>query len=211
MSGRDTVLRDIRSALADVPGPESPDSDLVPHDPRPQQAGLDVVELFVERAADYRATVVRVLPSDAVAAVGRALTRTGATSLVVPPGLPEDLVPEGPWSRLEDIPPLTVRQLDTADAVLTTVAAAIALTGTVVLDSGPGQGRRALTLLPDQHVCVVRASLIAADVDGALSLLHPRRPLTLISGPSATSDIELDRVEGVHGPRTLDIVVITDE
>ncbi|WP_105967798.1 LutC/YkgG family protein [Streptomyces geranii] len=212
MSGRDTVLGAIRSALADVPDAETPDDHSpVPYDPRSPHSGPDVVELFVERAADYRATVVRVPPSEAVAAVGRALARTGAKSLVVPPGFPEDLVPEGPWSRLADTPPLTVRQLDAADAVLTTVAAAIALTGTVVLDSGPGQGRRVLTLLPDQHVCVVRADQITADVPEALSLLHPRRPLTLVSGPSATSDIELDRVEGVHGPRTLDIVVIAHE
>ncbi|MFJ9381765.1 lactate utilization protein C [Streptomyces sp. NPDC101455] len=212
MSGRDTVLRTIRSALADVPGTETPDDhDATPHDPRSHQTGPDVVELFIERAADYRATVALVPPSDAVAAVARALTRTGAKSLVVPPGFPEDLVPEGPWSRLQDAPPLTVGQLDATDAVLTTVAAAIALTGTVVLDSGPGQGRRALTLLPDQHVCVVRASQIVPDVPDVRSMLHPHRPLTLVSGPSATSDIELDRVEGVHGPRTLDIVVIADE
>ncbi|NEA68097.1 LUD domain-containing protein [Streptomyces sp. SID12488] len=211
MSGRDTVLGDIRSALADVPGSETPDDDPVPHDPHSHQPAPDVVELFIERAADYRATVVRVQASDAVAAVARALTRTGAKSLVVPPGFPEDLVPEGPWSRLQDTPPLTVRQLDATDAVLTTVAAAIALTGTVVLNSGPGQGRRALTLLPDQHVCVVKADQITADVPEVMSLLHPHRPLTLISGPSATSDIELDRVEGVHGPRTLDIIVIADE
>ncbi|MFI7300733.1 lactate utilization protein C [Streptomyces sp. NPDC050121] len=212
MSGRDTVLGDIRSALADVQGAEaSVDDGRVPHDPRRHQAEPDVVELFIERAADYRATVVRVPPSDAVAAVGRALARTGAKSLVLPPGFPEELIPEGAWSRLQDAPPLTVRQLDAAGAVLTTVAAAIALTGTVVLDSGPGQGRRLLTLLPDQHVCVVRADQIAADVSEALSLLHPRQPLTLISGPSATSDIELDRVEGVHGPRILDIVVVVDE
>ncbi|MFI1508018.1 lactate utilization protein C [Streptomyces sp. NPDC020597] len=211
MSGRDTVLRDIRNALADVPDSEAAAEVPVLHNPRSHQAGPDIVELFVERATDYRATVIRVPASDAVAAVARALTRTGAKSLVVPPGYPADLVPEGPWSRLQDAPPLTVGQLDATDAVLTTVTAAIALTGTVVLDSGPGQGRRALTLLPDQHVCVVRAGQITADAPEAMSLLHPRRPLTLISGPSATSDIELARVEGVHGPRTLDIIVIADK
>jgi L-lactate dehydrogenase complex protein LldG len=130
--------------------------------------------------------------------------------VILPPGLPEDLVPEGPWSRLEDVPPLTVDQLDAADAVITTVATAIAVTGTVTLDHGPGQGRRALTLLPDQHICVVRASQIAPDLPEALQRLDPYRPLTLVSGPSATSDIELDRVEGVHGPRVLDIVVVED-
>jgi L-lactate utilization protein LutC len=129
---------------------------------------------------------------------------------VVPPGLPEDLVPEGPWSRLADVPALTVGQLDAADAVITTVAVAIAVTGTVTLDHGQGQGRRVLTLLPDQHICVVREDQIVPDVPEALRLLDPYRPLTLISGPSATSDIELDRVEGVHGPRTLDIVVVGD-
>ncbi|MDQ0595767.1 L-lactate utilization protein LutC [Streptomyces canus] len=94
--------------------------------------------------------------------------------------------------------------------MVTTVAVAIAVTGTVTLDHRPGQGRRVLTLLPDQHICVVRADQIAPDVPEALALLDPYRPLTLISGPSATSDIELDRVEGVHGPRTLDIVVVED-
>lgn len=164
--------------------------------------------LFAERAAEYRATAVRVPASDAAAAVGRALARSGARSLVVPAGLPEELVPDGPWSPLTDVPPLTVGQLDAADAVLTTVAAAMAVTGTVALDHGPGQGRRALTLLPDQHICMVRADQIAPDVPEALHRLDPSRPLTLVSGPSATSDIELERVEGVHGPRTLDIIVV---
>ncbi|MFI8836376.1 lactate utilization protein C [Streptomyces afghaniensis] len=136
--------------------------------------------------------------------------RTGARSLVVPPGLPADLIPQGPWSRLEDSPPLTPGQLDAADAVLTTASTAIAVTGTVILDHGPGQGRRALTLLPDQHICLVREDQIVFDVPEALSRVDPYRPLTLVSGPSATSDIELDRVEGVHGPRTLDIIVIGD-
>ncbi|WP_405674532.1 lactate utilization protein C [Streptomyces canus] len=210
MSGRESVLSAIREALSGVPGSERADD--VPRAPvqRVDHAGPDVVGLFAERAAEYRATVVRVPAADAAAAVGRALVRTGARSLVVPYGLPEDLVPPGPWSLLTDVPSLTVGQLDAADAVVTTVATAIAMTGTVTLDHGPGQGRRILTLLPDQHICVVRADQIAPDVPEALVLLDPCRPLTLISGPSATSDIELDRVEGVHGPRTLDIVVVED-
>ncbi|WP_343236415.1 LUD domain-containing protein [Streptomyces sp. Go-475] len=154
--------------------------------------------------------MVRVPVARAAVAVQDALVRTGARSLVVPPGLPADLIPQGPWSRLEDSPPLTPGQLDAADAVLTTAATAIAVTGTVILDHGPGQGRRALTLLPDQHICLVREDQIVFDVPEALSRVDPYRPLTLVSGPSATSDIELDRVEGVHGPRTLDIIVIGD-
>ena len=210
MNGRETVLSAVKGALSGVPDSERPDDVPPLQGCRADHAGPDVVGLFAERAAEYRATVVRVSPADVAAAVGRALARTGARSLVVPPGLPADLVPEGLWSLLTDVPPLTVGQLDAADAVVTTVATAIAVTGTVTLDHGPGQGRRVLTLLPDQHICVVRADQIAPDVPEALRLLDPYRPLTLISGPSATSDIELDRVEGVHGPRTLDIVVVED-
>jgi L-lactate dehydrogenase complex protein LldG len=209
-NGRETVLRAIRGGLSGVPDSECPDDKPLPSGPRADHAGPDIVGLFAERAAEYRATVVRVPANGAAAAVARALARTGARSVVVPPGLPEDLVPEGDWSLLTEVPPLSVGQLDAADAVVTTVAIAIAVTGTVTLDHGPGQGRRVLTLLPDQHICVVRADQIAPDVPEALRLLDPYRPLTLISGPSATSDIELDRVEGVHGPRTLDIVVAED-
>ncbi|MFC9930509.1 lactate utilization protein C [Streptomyces sp. NPDC127190] len=205
---RETVLSAVRGALSGVPGSERPDDRPGPHGCRADHAGEDIVGLFAERAAEYRATVVRVPASGAAGAVADALARTGARSLVVPPGLPDGLVPDGPWSLPADVPPLTVGQLEAADAVLTTVAVAIAVTGTVALDHGLGQGRRALTLLPDQHICVVRADQIAPDVPEALHRLDPYRPLTLISGPSATSDIELDRVEGVHGPRTLDIVVV---
>jgi L-lactate utilization protein LutC len=208
MSGRETVLRAVRSALTDAPRSENPDDAPVPPDHRTDHAGPDNVGLFGERTAEYRATVVRVPAARAAAAVGDALARTGARALVVPPGLPADVIPEGPWTLLDDTLPLTPGQLDAADAVLTTSAAAIAVTGTVILDHGPGQGRRALTLLPDQHICLVREDQIAPDVPEALSRLDPSRPLTLVSGPSATSDIELDRVEGVHGPRTLDIIVV---
>ena len=208
MSGRDTVLRAVRNALTDVPRFENPGGPPPPHGHPTDHTGPDIVQLFSERTAEYRATVVRVPATRAAAAVGDALARTGARALVVPPGLPADVIPEGPWTLLEDTPPLTPAQLDAADAVLTTSATAIAVTGTVILDHGPGQGRRALTLLPDQHICLVREDQIAPDVPEALSRLDPYRPLTLVSGPSATSDIELDRVEGVHGPRTLDIIVV---
>jgi L-lactate dehydrogenase complex protein LldG len=133
MSGRETVLSAVTRALADVPGSESPDEVPIPYGRRADHAGPDIVGLFTERAAEYRATVVRVPADDAAGAVGRALARTGARSVVVPPGLPEDLVPEGPWSRLKDVPPLTVGRLDTADAVITTVATAIAMSR-----NGPG-------------------------------------------------------------------------
>ncbi|MFI5794551.1 lactate utilization protein C [Streptomyces sp. NPDC051677] len=209
MSGRESVLSAVLEALRDVPGTESP-HDAIPPARRADHVGPDIVGLFAERAAEYRATVVRVPMGDTAAAVRRALARTGARSVVVPPHLDEDLVPEGPWSLLKDVPPLTLGELDAADAVITVVASAIAVTGTVILDHGPGQGRRVLTLLPDQHICVVRASQIAPDVPEALRRLDPCRPLTLVSGPSATSDIELDRVEGVHGPRVLDIIVMAD-
>jgi L-lactate dehydrogenase complex protein LldG len=151
------------------------------------------------------------VPADGVAAeIERACH--GLSGVTFAPGFPAEWLPEPRWLsdhgwRTDD-PPVSLDDLDRAGAAVTTAALGIALTGTIVLDAGPGQGRRALTLVPDVHVCVVPAARISADVPDALARLDPTRPLTFISGPSATSDIELQRVEGVHGPRTLHVIIV---
>jgi L-lactate dehydrogenase complex protein LldG len=176
------------------------------HDP----AEHDIVALFAERAADYRAVVERVAPDGVPRAVARILAgRAAAGEFAVPDGLPDEWVSEvaAPARLVRDAPPLSAAQLDGLAGVVTGCAVAIAETGTIVLDHGPGQGRRALTLVPDFHLAIVRAGQVAADLAGALDRLDPARPQTLISGPSATSDIELIRVEDVHGPRTLHVLL----
>jgi L-lactate dehydrogenase complex protein LldG len=203
---RAAILARIREAYPDPPASVS-----VPRDyTRTAPAGVDVVELFAERVADYRATVHRVAAGGLATVVGEALARRAARRIVVPAGLPDAwLAGAGPeLERLTDDPPLSKTQLDAADGVITGCAVAIAETGTIVLDAGDSQGRRAVSLLPDYHLCVVEASRIVGGVAEALERLDPRRPLTWISGPSATSDIELQRVEGVHGPRNLEVVIV---
>jgi L-lactate dehydrogenase complex protein LldG len=197
VSARDEILRRVRTALADV------ESDPVPVAAPPGAASPDLVAHFAERVADYRATVVHCEPGDVATSVAAALP--AGARIVVPPGLPEELT-VGLDVRRDD--GLSATELDRIDAVITCCRVAIAETGTIVLDHQPDQGRRALTLVPDRHVCVVRADQVVADVPDAVVLLDPDRPLTWISGPSATSDIELDRVEGVHGPRVLHVVVV---
>lgn len=166
----------------------------------------EVVARFVERVEDYGATVVR--SSDPAETVAKLLTGR----VVVAPDLPAALRPSG-VELVEDYG-LTARELDEIDAALTTAAAACAETGSIALDGGPGQGRRAITLVPDLHVCVVRAVDIVETVPELVDRLarsaREGRPIVIVSGPSATSDIELDRVEGVHGPRRL-IVVVHDQ
>ena len=157
------------------------------------------VELFAERVADYRAIV------HTVTDVPAALERLQGKRIVAPQDVPVEWLIDGVTWLHE---PLSIEELDQADGVLTGCAVAIADTGTIVLDGGEAQGRRALTLLPDYHLCVVRQDQIAASVPEALQRLEPTRPLTFISGPSATSDIELNRVEGVHGPRTLEVLIL---
>ena len=173
----------------------------------------DIVDLFAERVADYRAVVERVPESDLPAAVARALAvraaEAGSAAFVAPDGLPPGWLAGLPATveLAGDEPPLSAAGLDQMAGVVTGCAVAIAETGTIILDHGPGQGRRMLTLVPDFHLVVVRASQVAADLADAFAQLDPARPHTLISGPSATSDIELIRVEGVHGPRHLHVLL----
>jgi L-lactate dehydrogenase complex protein LldG len=188
------------------------------HDP----ASCDIVDLFAERAADYRAVVERVPGSGLAPAVARVLTARAAAAaapaavpdarFAVPDGLPAEWLAELPAgiALAGDVPPLSAAELNQTAGVVTGCATAIAETGTIILDHGPGQGRRALTLVPDFHLVIVRADQVAADLADALARLDPSRPHTLISGPSATSDIELIRVEGVHGPRTLHVLLAAE-
>jgi L-lactate dehydrogenase complex protein LldG len=164
------------------------------------------IELLVDRLVDYRATVHRADESTVADAVAAVLTDRGLRRIAVSPDLAA-YVPAG-VETLVDTGQLTAADLDAVDGTVTGCAVAIAETGTIVLDGSPDQGRRLLTLVPDYHLCLVRAADVVTTVPEAVARLDPTRPLTFISGPSATSDIELNRVEGVHGPRTLDVVVV---
>jgi L-lactate utilization protein LutC/ferredoxin len=203
---RAAVLGRIRAALG--PGAEAPE---VPrgYRRRSERAAEESVELFAERAADYRATVHRAGAGDVGRVVAVLCAERGARRMAVPAGLPAEWLPAS-VEPVEDHA-LGPHELDGLDGTLTACALAIAETGVIVLDGGAGQGRRALTLVPDFHVCVVRAEQVVDLVPEAFERLGPAigagRPLTFIAGPSATSDIELSRVEGVHGPRTLKIVL----
>jgi L-lactate dehydrogenase complex protein LldG len=222
VSDRELILGRIRAATADVPASEpaawSPDSDEDPEVAYARARPLAAPErsaLFVERCREYAATVTSCADSPgAVAAAIRVVAeRHGAAMLAVPADLDAAWRAQGP-GFLDDEPvsaPLSLEQLDAVDGVLTGCELAIAETGTIALAAGRGQGRRALTLVPDLHICVVRAEQIVTSVPEGIAALHrrfhERAPVTLISGPSATSDIELNRVEGVHGPRRLEVIV----
>jgi L-lactate dehydrogenase complex protein LldG len=239
VTSRDHILGRIRAATGTGPGADADVAAAYAALPRPylsahhDPADHDIVALFAERAADYRAVVERVPAADVPATVARVLAQRaadshdrrrfaadaaenrrpsgeiGAPGFVVPEGFAEEWL--GAWPEsvvlVRDVPALPAARLDELAGVVTGCAVAIAETGTIVLDHGAGQGRRAVTLVPDFHLVIVRADQVAADLPDAFARLDPGRPQTLISGPSATSDIELTRVEGVHGPRTLHVLL----
>ncbi len=207
MSARDDVLARIRTALAGQPPAADVARTYRQHgEHSPGSAAL--LELLTDRLVDYKAAVVCCGPGEEAPAVAAVLAERRLIRVVAPQRVPDAWL--GSAEVVRDDPPLTVEALDATDAVVTGCAVAVAETGTIVLDGGPDQGRRALTLVPDVHVVVVRAEQVVQTVPEALARLDPTRPLTMISGPSATSDIELDRVEGVHGPRTLVVVLVSD-
>lgn len=204
MSSRDAVLGAVRQAIAGATAPEVPRS----YDRSLELGDDQLIELLVTRIDDYRADVRVVSEADLARTVGDVLAERGATSVVVPVDLDPAWLSSVPCAVIHDDPPVEARRLDEISAVVTSSAVSIALTGTIVLDAGVGQGRRIISLIPDLHICVVRADSVVGTVPEALPRLDPRRPLTWVSGPSATSDIELDRVEGVHGPRQLVVLVV---
>ena len=214
---RAEILSRIRRATKDVPVAESPEDVPVERGYRREEDAPrdEILDRFAERVAEYEAAVHRVDKGDLPEAIERALSERGVEQLVVPSGVPEEWVPDF-VEVLRDGGSnghrLTNAELDRSDGVLTGCALGISQTGTIVLDAGEGQGRRALTLLPDYHLCVVREDQVVGLVPEAIARLESSvrnegRAVTFISGPSATSDIELERVEGVHGPRTLEVLI----
>lgn len=216
-TAREEILARVHSALADI------------HDGDPEvNAPIDwsyaeaveldgeLLDVFAERVAEYRATVVRCTPKDLPNRVASAIADLGADSMLVPPGLERGWLSELPSEvrLVTEDEPLSPERLNDIAGVITAAAVGIADTGTIIMDHGPDQGRRALTLVPDRHVCVVRASQVVSGVAEAVARVKPAvtsgQPLTWISGPSATSDIELSRVEGVHGPRNLYVILVAE-
>jgi L-lactate dehydrogenase complex protein LldG len=217
-SAREEMLRRIRSALQDVPADEPSDAVEVTrayrHNAPSEQQGM--IERFQERVVDYKVTVRRVEEQGLPAAIAAACAARAVQRLVVTSDLPAPWLPTGIEILRDDDQALTNVNLDTSSGVLTGCALGIAQTGTIVLDGGVAQGRRILTLLPDYHLCVIYETQIVDLVPEAITRLAAavkgeHRPITFISGPSATSDIELNRVEGVHGPRTLDVLIVREK
>ncbi len=203
MSARDEILARVREAIAPAPAPATVVDQQVPRDYRTHAD--DGIDTFIERLHHYEALTQRIAAGKLESAVRATLAERGVRRVIAPNGIPEGWLKN--VEALGDAPPLDPHALDGADGVITTCAVAIAQTGTIVLDGSGGMGRRALSLVPDYHLCVVRADRIVASVPEAIVKLDSTRPLTFISGPSATVDIEMVRVGGVHGPRRLEVII----
>jgi L-lactate dehydrogenase complex protein LldG len=208
MSDREAVLGRVRAAIGAAAA-----AALVPrgYPTTGDRAPEERIALFCDRVREYRAEVRRIRPGQVAGAVGEECAAVGARRLVIPDGLPAAWRPEGSELVVDD--GLSPHELDAVDGVVTGCTVAIAETGTIVLTAAPHEGRRAITLVPDLHVCVVEEHSIVELVPEAIAAIADvvraeRRPVTLVSGPSATSDIELSRVEGVHGPRNLIVLVL---
>jgi L-lactate dehydrogenase complex protein LldG len=214
VNARDEVLARIAAAHRAAPPPNLP-YQAISREYRTTSDSSEeaLAELLIDRLVDYRALVRQCSADDLRVTIANALAERHARRVVVPAGLDAFWTANVSAGVLADgkDEQLSVSQLDDVDGVITSCAVAIAETGTLILDGSPGQGRRILTLIPDYHLCVVFADQIVADVPQALARLVATRPLTMISGPSATSDIELNRVEGVHGPRTLEVIIVSSE
>lgn len=215
MSARDTVLGRVRNALADVPRDEAPAEVAIPRNyrRRTEMPQSEVVDLFVENVRDYGASVHRGRRSDLVTTMGDVCRARGVHTMAVAPGFPEQAVTGAGVVLLRDETPMSRASLSRADGVATSAAVGIAETGTIVLVSGSGMGRRALSLVPDVHICVITEGQVVGTVPEAMDALatSATRPITFISGGSATSDIELVRVQGVHGPRVLEVILLAEE
>lgn len=214
MNAREEVLARIRAALDGNgrpdghPGGGAPGGGAPGYRTRGDLAGEPLLDLLADRLTDYRAVVRRTTEAELGVAAGAALAQRGVRRVVLPPGLNLPGLPEGIEVVTDD--GLSPQDLDAVDGVITGAAVAIAETGTIVLDGSPDQGRRAISLVPDYHLCIVHAAQVVEQVPEGVARLAARAhcPLTWISGPSATSDIELKRVEGVHGPRTLEVILV---
>jgi len=216
VNAREEVLARIAAAHNAATPPELPYEQIDREYRTTSDSSMEVLmELLIDRLVDYRALVRQCSVDDLAGTISAAFTDRGIQTIVAPSGLDsswtENLLADILTEGLSPDDQLTVAQLDGADGVITGCAVAIAETGTLILDGSAGQGRRVLTLIPDYHLCVVFPDQIVADVPQALARLEATRPLTMISGPSATSDIELNRVEGVHGPRTLEVIIVGEE
>jgi L-lactate dehydrogenase complex protein LldG len=209
------ILGRVRRAIADVRQDDTPYEQAIDRSYLREHGARSVaetVDLLAENLADYRAVVHRTTDDELSDLLMRLLAERGTRTFLVPPELPPHWLKAVDATRVHDRAQSTPAELDRVDSVVTACTVAIAETGTIVLDGGPDQGRRRITLVPDHHICVVRVpDQVVSSVPQALERLDPTRPLTWISGPSATSDIELDRVEGVHGPRTLEVVLVSDQ